>query len=220
MRNLCLHVIRVIMETTDDTYETSSTLDELTHEWSFDRTADAERGLEMDMLFETERLIVRKFKAEDARQLYENHVDEEVRKWFPNECYADPEEAQEAIRFYADRVDQGKLPFVLGAQLKGTGELIGDAGISEVEGRPCETEIGYCIGQKYRGKGCATELLRAVSGFAVSCFGIDVIWGRVVYGNEASVKVLVKNEYQFARKEFGAEDDPYGNGMLVYQLLR
>lgn len=41
---------------------------------------------------------------------------------------------------------------------------------------------------------------------------------RVVYGNDASVKVLEKSGYQFVRKEFGAEDDPYGNGMLVYQL--
>ncbi len=41
----------------------------------------------MDILFETEQLIVSKFKAEDAQQLYENHRDEEVRKWFPNEWY-------------------------------------------------------------------------------------------------------------------------------------
>ena len=172
----------------------------------------------MDMLFETERLIIRKFEAEDAEQLYENHMDEEVRKWFPNECYADLEEAQDAICFYADRVDHGKIPYVLGVELKGTGELIGDTGISEVEGKPGETEVGYCIGQEYRGKGYATELLRALSGFVVSRFGIGVIWGRVVYGNEASVKVLEKSGYQFVRKEFGAEDDLYGNGMLVYQL--
>ena len=145
-------------------------------------------------------------------------MDEEVRKWFPDECYADPEEARNAICFYADCVDHGKLPFVLGVELKGAGELIGDAGISEVEGKPGETEVGYCIGQKYLGKGYATELLRAISGIVVSRFGIGVIWGRVVYGNEASVKVLAKSGYQFVKKEFGAEDDPYGNGMLVYQL--
>ena len=172
----------------------------------------------MDILFETDHLIVRKFKHEDAQQLYRNHMDEEVRRWFPNECYADVEEAQDAIRFYADCVDYGKLPYVLGVELKETGELIGDAGISEVEGKPGETEIGYCIGQKYRGKGYATELLRAISDYVVSRFGIGVIWGRVVSGNEASMKVLAKSGYQFVRKEFGAEDDPYGNGMLVYQL--
>ena len=171
----------------------------------------------MDKMLETERLFVRKFMAGDARQLYENHMDQEVRKWFPNECYADLNEAQDAILFYADCVDNGHLPFVLGVELKGTGELIGDTGISEVEGKPEEVEIGYCIGQKYRGKGYATELLSAVSDFVGSRFGIGVIWGRVIHGNQASVKVLEKNGYQFVKEEFGAEDDPYGNGMLVYK---
>ena len=171
----------------------------------------------MEVLFETERLAVRKFRDEDAQQLYENHMDDAVRKWFPNECYADVEEALDAIRFYVDCVDNGHLPFVLGVELKETKELIGDTGISEVDGKPDEAEIGYCIGEKYRGKGYASELLDAISAFVVSRFGIRVICGRVVHGNEASSKVLEKGGYQFVQEEFGAEDDPYGNGMLVYR---
>ena len=171
----------------------------------------------METLFETKRLAVRKFREDDARQLYENHLDSEVRKWFPNECYADLEEARDAIRFYAGCVENGHLPFVLGVELKETKELIGDTGISEVEGKPDETEIGYCIGQKYRGRGYATELLEAVSGFVASRFGIRVIYGRVVHGNDASAKVLEKSGYRFVKEEYGAGDDPYGNGMLVYR---
>ena len=173
--------------------------------------------MKTEKLFETEHLIVRKFRDEDAQKLYENHLDEEVRKWFPNECYADQEEAQDAIRFYVDCIDNGHLPFVLGAELKATGELIGDTGISEVDGKPDETEVGYCIGREYRGKGYATELLNAVSSYVASRFGIRVIFGRVVHGNEASAKVLEKNGYRFVKEEFGAEDDPYGRGMLVYK---
>ena len=171
----------------------------------------------MEKMFETERLIIRKLTDEDARKLYENHLDDEVRKWFPNECYADVEEALDAARFFADCVDNGHLPFVLGVELKDTKELIGDTGISEVEGKPDETEIGYCIGQQYRGWGYATELLDAISEYAASRFGVRVIYGRVVHGNEASAKVLEKNGYQFVKEEFGAEDDPYGKGMLVYK---
>ncbi len=173
----------------------------------------------MEMRLETERLLIRKFREEDARKLYENHLDGEVRKWFPNECYASQEEALGAIRFYAGCVDSGRLPFVLGAELKETGELIGDAGISEVEGKPGESEIGYCIGKEYRGKGYAAELLNAVSGFVAAQFGIRVIYGRVVHGNTASARVLEKNGYQFEKEEYGAEDDPYGNGMLVYRKV-
>jgi ribosomal-protein-alanine N-acetyltransferase len=168
-------------------------------------------------MFETSRLLVRKFREEDARPLYENHRDAEVRKWFPNECYADEAEAQDAIRFYANCVDGGRLPFVLAVELKETGELIGDTGISEVEGKPDEAEVGYCIGEKYRGRGYAPELLDAITGYVGSRFGIRVIYGRVVHGNEASAKVLGKDGYEFVREEFGAEDDPYGNGMLVFR---
>ena len=103
------------------------------------------------------------------------------------------------------------------SELKRTGELIGDAGISAVEGKPEETEIGYCIGRQYRENGYATELLNAVSGYAASRFGIRTIYGRVVRGNVASSRVLEKGGYLLVKEEFGAEDDPYGNGMLVYK---
>lgn len=171
----------------------------------------------MEILAETERLILRKFREEDARALYENHADGEVRQWFPNECYADEDEALDAIRFYADCVDRGRLPFVLGAELKETGELIGDTGVSEVEGKPEETEIGYCIGAKYRGRGYASELLEAASAFAAARFGLRIVWGRVVHGNGASARVLEKCGYKFVREESGAEDDPYGKGVWVYR---
>ena len=36
-------------------------------------------------------------------------------------------------------------------------------------------------------------------------------------GNHASVRVLEKNGFAFVKEEFGAKDDPYGNGMLIYK---
>jgi len=174
----------------------------------------------MEIFFETERLTVRKFTGGDAQRLYENHLDANVRKWFPNECYADVNEAKEAAAFYADCVSGNRLPFVLAVQLKETGELIGDTGISEAEGKPGEVEIGYQICERCCGKGYATELLKAMTGFSFSRFNCRTIWGRVVHGNDASARVLEKGGYRFVREEFGAEDDPYGNGMLVYARNR
>ena len=139
----------------------------------------------MDILCETERLIIRRFREADAEALYENHRDDQVRTWFPNECYADQAEALDAIRFYASCVDGGRLPYVLGVELKQTGELIGDAGASEVDGHPEEAEIGYCIGAPWRGKGYVSELLGAVTAFVASRFGFRSVCGRVVHGNPA-----------------------------------
>lgn len=171
----------------------------------------------MEYMFETEHLKIRKFVMEDAQSLYENHLEEEVKKWMPYESYADIEETQGAINFYADCVNNRHLPFVLAVKLKETGELIGDIGVNEVEGKANEVEIGYGICKKHSGKGYATELLNAMTEFIVSTFGMNVLHGRVMRGNNASVRVLEKNGYIFIKEELGAEDDPYGNGMLIYK---
>ena len=170
----------------------------------------------METIFETERLAVRKFCAADAKRLYENHKDEKVKQWMPCECYADVEEAGEAIAFYSGCVEIEELPYVLAVVSKQNGELIGDTGVNEVEGKPGEIEIGYIISDQNSGKGYATEVVSAMTAFAISKFGAKTLYGRVMHGNDASVKVLEKNGYRFLKEEFGAEDDPYGNGMLVY----
>ena len=171
----------------------------------------------MDVFFETERILARKLEPEDAARLYENHAEAKVKKWFPNESYADIDEAKEAILFFRDCVDQNRLPFVLAIQLKETGELIGDTGVSEVEEEPDALEIGYQICEKYNGKGLATEVLNAMTAFSFARFNATISYGRVVHGNAASARVLEKAGYVFVNEEYGAEDDPYGNGMLVYK---
>ena len=87
----------------------------------------------MEYIFETEHLKVRKFCSEDAIPLYRNHQEQEVRKWIPNECYGDLEEAEGAIRFFAKCVEGKRLPYVLAVELKENGILIGDVGINEVD---------------------------------------------------------------------------------------
>ena len=169
----------------------------------------------MEHIFETEHLIVRKFCTEDAKRLYEYHLDENVKRWMPNESYEDIAEAEETIEFFSDRVEKEQLPYVLAVESKLTGELIGDTGVNEVDGKPGEVEIGYVISDDYSGKGYATELVEAMTSYVIAKFGIKVLYGRVMHGNDASVRVLEKNGYIFQTEEFGAEDDPYGNGMLV-----
>ena len=128
-----------------------------------------------------------------------------------------PGAPQSAINFYVDCVNNRRLPYVLAVELKETGELIGDTGVNEVEGNCNEVEIGYGICKNHSGKGYATELLNAMTKYIVSSFGINILYGRVMRGNNASVRVLEKNGYVFDKEEIGAEDDPYGNGMLIYK---
>ena len=75
----------------------------------------------MEYIFETKHLRIRKFEMEDAKSLYENHLEEEVKRWIPNESYADMEETIGAIKFYVDCVNGKHLPYVLAVELKETG---------------------------------------------------------------------------------------------------
>ena len=117
----------------------------------------------MEYIFETKNLRIRKFDMQDAKTLYENYLEDEVKKWIPNESCADIKETRGAIGFYADCVNHKHLPFVLAVELKENGELIGDTGINEVSN---EVEIGYTIYQKYSGNGYATELVQEMTKFA------------------------------------------------------
>lgn len=173
----------------------------------------------MNYIFETQHLRVRSFISNDAIVLYQNHLEEEIKQWIPNESYADLEETQEAISFYGACVDKGQLPYVLAIELKETRELIGDTGVNEVEGAPGEVEIGYSICKKYSGRGFATEVVLAMADFVVNNFDVKVLYGRVMRGNNASVRIMEKCGFEFVREEFGAEDDPYGKGMLVYRKV-
>ena len=171
----------------------------------------------MDYLFHTDRLQVRRFSLDDAQCLYQYHLDEAVKKWFPNEAYADLEETIDAIQFYMDCVNKKNLPYVLAVELTESGVLIGDTGVNQVEGKPSEFEIGYVIRNGYRGNGYAAELVEGMGQFLKSYFGMDIVYGRVIRGNNASAKVLEKCGFSLCCVESGAEDDPYGNGILVYR---
>jgi RimJ/RimL family protein N-acetyltransferase len=55
-----------------------------------------------------------------------------------------------------------------------------------------------------------------MSAFAAAKFPVGTLYGRVLYGNDASCKVMRKSGFQFLGTEAGAKDDPYGKGMLIY----
>jgi ribosomal-protein-alanine N-acetyltransferase len=170
----------------------------------------------MKLMLETERLRFRRFELTDAEELFHHHREAELVKWIPNESYASMEETNEAIAFFGDCVDKGKLPYVMAIVMKENGKMIGDAGINEVEGGSGEVEVGFSICEGYQGNGYAKEALKAITQFAAAHFKANVLYGRILHGNTASIKVVKGCGYVFAKEEFGAADDPYCKGMLIY----
>ena len=97
-------------------------------------------------------------------------------------------------RFFDAALMYSRL-LVLAVELKENGQLIGDTGINDVAGKPGEVEIGYTVCKAFSGRGYATELLVGMTEFVKDEMGYRVLYGRVMKGNDASIRVLEKNGF-------------------------
>lgn len=76
------------------------------------------------------------------------------------------------------------------ARRRADGRLVGIAGVHpDAAGG---AEIGYWLGRADWGRGYATEMARAVAGFAAEERGFDPLWAVVMPDNAASIRVLEK----------------------------
>ena len=76
------------------------------------------------MRVETERLIITDFTADMARDVHLNSLDEDNRRFVPDEVFETVEAAAETIAFLMSRYGGNEGPFVHPVLLK-TGENIG-----------------------------------------------------------------------------------------------
>jgi [ribosomal protein S5]-alanine N-acetyltransferase len=149
----------------------------------------------------SENLILRPFTLDDTGKVYIMSLEDGMKKWIPDQVYADENEAREVLEYLIscyDKPDPKIKPFVLGIELKGTDELIGHVGLSPLNG---DVEIGYAIEEEHQGKGYATEAVKALSEYGLSAFRLDKITSIVDSENTASVKVLEKVGFQFVQEK-------------------
>ena len=104
---------------------------------------------------EGNRLIIRKFNLDMAYDVHINSLDEDNRKFVPDEVFETVEEAKDTIEFLMSRYDSNDGPFVYPVFLK-SGENIGYVQLINLED---SYEIGYHIAKKYTCNGYAKEAL-------------------------------------------------------------
>lgn len=154
-------------------------------------------------MIETKYLILRPFILDDTEKVYQMSLEDGLKKWIPDQVYADENESREVLEFLMtcyEKPDPKVKPFVLGIELKETGELIGHAGLSPLDNSG--VEIGYAIEEKHQGKGYATEAVKVISEYGISAFKLDNIAGIVDAENAGSLRVLEKAGYKFVKEEF------------------
>jgi len=149
---------------------------------------------------ETDRLVITGFTPEMARAVHENSLDEDNRRFVPDEVFETEAEALETIGFLMSRYESEEGPLVYPVLLK-DGTVIGHVQAALIgEGT---WEIGYHIGSRYTGRGYATEAVAAFLPAVMGRLGIRQISGICVQENAASRKVMEKSGFHLEYEGIG-----------------
>ena len=168
----------------------------------------------------TERLTLRRFEITDAEKMFCNWTnDNEVTKYMRWNAHKDVDETNGILQQWVEDYSK-ESSYLWGICLNDCGELIGSIGafITEVD---YKADVGYCIGQKWWGKGYASEALRGLIDYMFEKTDIERIGAYHAVENIASGKVMENAgmvKEGFARKYFKGINGFYDSNM--YGIIR
>ena len=170
----------------------------------------------MNLILETDRLILRELKSSDAEAFFAMDHNPNVHQYLWNKPVQKIEETIEVITFVRQQyVDNGIGRFAI--ILKQTNEFIGWAGLKynteEVNHKINFYDIGYRLDEKFWGKGYASEASFAWLKYAFETMNIKTIEAAAHAENVASNRILQKMGMQMT--EHYLEDEVSWNW---YQL--
>lgn len=165
----------------------------------------------------TERLIIAEFDERMAESVHLNSLDEDNRKYVPDEVFETVEEAEETIRFLMECYTGTEGPFVYPVLLT-SGENIGYVQAVPIGER---WEIGCHIAAAHTGSGYASEAVRAFLPVIMDRIGADEIWGICRADNLASCRVLEKCSFELVSRASGTyHGQEHVICTYVFRLLR
>lgn len=161
------------------------------------------------MILETERLILRPWREEDAGELFRYARDPQVGPaagWPP---HTDEENSREIIRSVLSQ------PETYAVVLKETNKPVGSVGImrkghGSAPMTETEVEIGYWIGVPYWGQGLIPEAVKRLLKRCFDEMGCTAVWCGYYDGNDKSRRVQEKCGFIFHHTAENAPS-PMGN---------
>ena len=142
------------------------------------------------MRIETARLIIREFSPGMAQDVHENSLDEDNRRFVPDEVFETVEEATETVAFLMSQYGGTEGPLAYPVLIKNSGANIGYVQLVPLGNGTWE--IGYHIAKKHTGNGYATEAVSAFLPVMARTVGTDEVQGICLSENVASKRVLLK----------------------------
>ena len=142
---------------------------------------------------ETERLILRRFKMEDAEAMYKNWTsDKEVTKFLTWPAHSSVEVTKAILQDWVNNYENDDF-YNWAITLKENGdEPIGSIGSVDKNERVNMVHIGYCIGNKWWNKGVTSEALKALIKYYFEEVGVNRVEARHDPNNPNSGKVMMK----------------------------
>ncbi len=149
----------------------------------------------MNLILETDRLILREMRVSDAEALFEMDRNPRVHDYLWRKPLTDISEVYSYIEMVRTQYEKNNIGrFVL--ILKETNELMGWAGLKfnteTVNNKLNFYDIGYRINEKFWGKGYATEASFAWLDYGFKTMKIDTMHAAAHINNAASNKILQK----------------------------
>ena len=144
----------------------------------------------MKRIIETERLMITEFALNMAQIVQENSVDEDNKRFVPDEVWETVEEAEETLKFLISQYGSFDGPLVYPIIVKETKDNIGYVQLCPIDDG--KWEIGYHIAKQYTGNGYATEAVNAFLPLIVKQVGISEVYGICLAENTASLAVMKK----------------------------
>ena len=170
-------------------------------------------------VLETDRLILRQMQETDIDAVYNFNSCEEALKYVLREPFKTKEEAKEKLNFFLTGI-KGKTAFWWVFTLKETNENIGYGGLFDISQEHNRAEIGYGITKNYWNKGYMSEIVETIVKFGISKAEFNKIYGIIISGNDASIRLLEKNNF---KKEAHLKEHSFARGKYfdetIYSLI-
>ena len=141
---------------------------------------------------ETERLILRRFRLEDAEDMYHNWAcDPEVTRFLTWPAHKNAEVSEKVLQEWVPHYEDGGY-FSWAVELKEIGQPIGSIAVVKLNEEVGSADMGYCIGRKYWGQGLMPEALKAVMDYLFDEVGLNRVAACHDVNNPKSGRVMEK----------------------------
>lgn len=153
------------------------------------------------ILIENDILLIKHMEPDMASDVWKNSLDEDNRRFVPDEVFETLEEARGVIDFIIQSYESNDGPFIYAVIRKEDNANIGYVQLVKIDEG---WEIGYHIAKKYTGNGYATEAVTLFLSYLKDNFDTKEIYGVALADNKASRRVLEKCGFHLVFEGMGS----------------